>query len=78
MRAAGVAVEIVPGVTAAFAASAELGMSLSGRGVSRNVMFVTPRVGEGEDACDWAASVLAADTAALYMAETRSRESLAS
>lgn len=68
LRAAGVAFEIVPGVSAAFAASAELDTSLTERGVSRSVALVTPRVGDGEDACDWAASVLAADTAALYMA----------
>lgn len=68
LRAAGIAFEIVPGVSAAFAASAELETSLSQRGVSRSVVFVTPRIGEGELGSDWAASVLAADTAALYMA----------
>lgn len=68
LRAAGIACEIVPGISAAFAASAELDTSLTERGASRSVAFVTPRVGDGQDACDWAASVLAADTAALYMA----------
>jgi uroporphyrin-III C-methyltransferase len=72
LREAGIACEIVPGISAAFAASAELGIALSERGVSRSVTFVTPRVGDGESACDWAASVLAADTAALYMAGSRS------
>ena len=66
--AAGIAFEIVPGISAAFAASAELDTSLTERGVSRSVAFVTPRIGDGEGACDWEASVLAADTAALYMA----------
>ena len=68
LRQAGVAVEIVPGVTSALAASAELGVSLTRRGVSRSVVFATPRVGAGEDAADWAKSVVAADTAVLYMA----------
>jgi uroporphyrin-III C-methyltransferase len=68
LRAAGVAVEVVPGVTAAMAASADLGVSLTRRGVSRSVVFATPRVGEGEDASDWIRSVLAADTAVIYMA----------
>ena len=68
LQAAGVAFEIVPGISAAFAASAELDTSLTVRGESRSVAFVTPRIGEGHDATDWAASVLAADTAALYMA----------
>ena len=40
--------KIVPGVTAALAASAELGVSLTRRGKARSVAFVTPRVGEGD------------------------------
>jgi uroporphyrin-III C-methyltransferase len=67
LRRAGVEFEIVPGVTAATAAAAELGVSLTRRGVSRHVVFVTPRAAEGERENDWAASVLAADTAAIYM-----------
>ena len=67
LRRAGVDFEIVPGVTAATAAAAELGVSLTRRGLSRHVAFVTPRAGEGERGNDWAASVLAADTAVLYM-----------
>jgi uroporphyrin-III C-methyltransferase len=68
LRQAGVAVEIVPGVSAALSASAEIGQSLTERGVSRSVTFVTPRVGEGETTHDWARSAAAADTVALYMA----------
>jgi uroporphyrin-III C-methyltransferase len=67
LRAAGVDVEVVPGVTAALAAAADLGVSLTRRGVSRNVVFVTPRVGDGEPPNDWAASVAHADTAVIYM-----------
>jgi len=67
LRHAGVDFEIVPGVTAASAAAAELGVSLTRRGVSRHVVFVTPRAAEGGRDNDWAASVLAADTAVLYM-----------
>ncbi|MEK6594454.1 MAG: uroporphyrinogen-III C-methyltransferase [Pseudomonadota bacterium] len=67
LQAAGIAYEIVPGVTSALAASAELGVSLTQRGLSRNVVFVTPRAGAGESAHDWAASVMAADTAVIYM-----------
>ena len=66
LRRAGVEFEIVPGVTAATAA-AELGVSLTRRGLSRHVVFVTPRAAEGERGNDWAASVLAADTAVVYM-----------
>jgi uroporphyrin-III C-methyltransferase len=67
LKAHGVQVEVVPGVTAALAASAELGISLTRRGAARTVTFVTPRVGEGERSSGWVASVLAADTAAIYM-----------
>ena len=61
-------VEVVPGITAAAAASAQLGVSLTLRGVSRSVAFATPRVGEGEERSAWSKAVAAADTAALYMA----------
>src|SRR5947207_13233640 len=67
LEAAGVRYEVVPGITAALAASAELGVSLTQRGVARSVAFVTPRVGEGEPPSDWVHSVVAADAAAIYM-----------
>ena len=68
LQARGVAVEVVPGVTAALGAAASLGASLTRRGVARSVVFATPRVGEGERASDWTRAVAHADTAALYMA----------
>ena len=61
-------VEIVPGVTAALAASAEAKVSLTRRGISRSVVFATPRVGEDEAPSGWVDAVRAADTAVLYMA----------
>ena len=67
LAAAGVPFEVVPGVTSALAASAQLGVSLTQRGVSRSVVFATPRVGEGEDVSNWAPAVVHADTAVLYM-----------
>ncbi len=68
LRQAGIKVEVVPGVTSALAASAEIGVSLTRRGVSRSVVFATPRAGDGEDRSDWLKSALAADTVVLYMA----------
>ena len=68
LREAGVEYGIVPGITAALAASADLGISLTRRGLSRSVAFVTPRVGPGEVENDWVQTVIAADTVALYMA----------
>jgi uroporphyrin-III C-methyltransferase len=69
LSAAGVAFEVVPGVTAALAASAELNVSLTRRGISRSVVFATPRVGDDQSAehHSWARAVAAADTAVLYM-----------
>ncbi len=67
LATAGVAYQVVPGVTAALAASAELGISLTQRGVARSVVFATPRVGRDERPSEWAKSVAAADTAAIYM-----------
>ncbi|MGE0558281.1 MAG: uroporphyrinogen-III C-methyltransferase [Burkholderiales bacterium] len=67
LEQAGVACEVVPGITAALAASADVRTSLTRRGLSRHVVFVTPRAGRGEDEHDWARSILAADTGAIYM-----------
>ena len=67
LHAAGIDVAVIPGVTAALAAAADLGVSLTRRGSSRNVVFVTPRVGDGEQPNDWAATVAKADTAVIYM-----------
>jgi len=68
LNARGIPVEIVPGVTAALAASAELGVSLTQRLVSRSVVFVTPRTAAGAAPSGWEKAVAAADTAVLYMA----------
>lgn len=67
LQEAGIEYAVVPGITAALAASATLGISLTRRGMSRNVSFITPRTGKGENAHDWARSALAADTCAIYM-----------
>ncbi|MFZ5557655.1 MAG: uroporphyrinogen-III C-methyltransferase [Pseudomonadota bacterium] len=67
LQAAGIEFEVVPGVTAALGASADLGVSLTERGVSRSVVMVTPRVGKGERDSRWAEAVAAADTAVIYM-----------
>jgi len=68
LLAAGIQVEVVPGVTSALAASADMQRSLTARGISRSVTFVTPRVGAGEDRSNWVRAAVAADTAVIYMA----------
>jgi uroporphyrin-III C-methyltransferase len=67
LEQSGVSYQIVPGITAALAASAAVGTSMTRRGLSRNVTFVTPRRGAGEEGHDWAHSAVAADTCAIYM-----------
>jgi uroporphyrin-III C-methyltransferase len=71
---AGIDCEVVPGITAALAAAASLGVSLTRRGSARTVAFLTPRVGKGETASEWLPAALGADTAVLYMAAGASRE----
>jgi uroporphyrin-III C-methyltransferase len=68
-RAAGLAVETVPGISAAFAAAATLNTSLTRRGVSRSVTFVTPSItrGRAEQDTHWADAAAASETAVIYM-----------
>jgi len=77
LAAARIDFEVVPGVTAALAAAADTGVSLTRRGVARSVAFVTPRVGEGELPNAWAQSAAAADTAVIYMASGQAGEVVA-
>lgn len=67
LEAAGIDYQIIPGVTAALAASAELRVPLTRRGISRSVTFVTPRSAGKRRSHDWLAPVLTSDTSVLYM-----------
>jgi len=67
LESEGVRYEVVPGITAALAACAELGISLTQRGSVRSVAFVTPRVGDGKSLGTWAQSIAVADGGAIYM-----------
>jgi uroporphyrin-III C-methyltransferase len=67
LEAAGIEVEVVPGITAALAAAAQLRVSLTRRGLSRSLTLVTPRVGAGSVESEWSAALAHADTAAIYM-----------
>ena len=69
LRAAGVPVTVVPGVTAACAAAASLQMPLTHRDLARSVHFVTGHGADGAiPAHDWAALVRSGGTIAAYMA----------
>ena len=57
-RAAGIAVEVVPGITAAQGAAARLGLPLTGRRQARRLQYVTGHAKDGglPDDIDWQAS----------------------
>jgi uroporphyrin-III C-methyltransferase len=74
LAAAGVPVQVVPGITAALAAAADLQVSLTRRGVARSVAFATPRVGEEMADSDWIAGLEHADTNAVYMGAQQAAE----
>jgi uroporphyrin-III C-methyltransferase len=67
-REAGVACEVVPGVSAALAAAALAGAPLTHRGLAQSVTFVTAHAaGDGEVALDWAQLAKPNQTLAVYM-----------
>lgn len=67
LRAAGVSFDIVPGITAAFAAAAEAEIPLTLRGVASSLVFVTGHDSDGETLPDWAGLALRGTTVAVYM-----------
>lgn len=66
-RAAGIPAEIVPGITAASAAAATLGESLTERGSTDTLILATGTCRPGDPAPDWAHHVHEGTTLALYM-----------
>jgi uroporphyrin-III C-methyltransferase len=66
-RAAGVTCEVVPGVTAALAASAGAGAPLTHRGLAQAVTFVTGHAAHGDPDLDWTALANANQTVVIYM-----------
>src|SRR4051812_36910951 len=67
-RAAGVDCQIVPGVTAALAASASAGAPLTHRGSAQAVTFVTGHAAKGgEPHLDWRSLAKANQTVVIYM-----------
>lgn len=67
-RAHGIAIEIVPGITAASAAAAALGEPLTERGATDHLILATGTCRPGEPAPDWGALLAPGTTLALYMA----------
>ena len=68
-KAAGISVEIVPGISAAQGAAARLGLSLTDRKHSRRLQYITGHAQSGQlpDDIDWRALADTATTTAIYM-----------
>ena len=67
LKAAGIEAAVVPGITAALAGAASIGQSLTLRGVSRSVAFVTLAQGKDQQDSELPISNPSADTLVYYM-----------
>lgn len=68
LEAHGIACEVIPGITAATAAAASLGLSLTRRNVARSVHFLTAHGAQDRlPAHDWVALARAGGTLVFYM-----------
>lgn len=70
LREAGISFEVVPGVTAAFAAAASAQLPLTLRGVASTLVFATGHNAKSEVLPDWAGLALKGATVAVYMGRT--------
>ena len=71
---AGIAYEIIPGITAAQAGAASLGRSLTLRGVARSIAFVTHAKAKDDEAQESSLAQPNADTLVYYMARAHAVE----
>ncbi len=67
LREAGIAYEIVPGITSAFAAAADFDLPLTLRGVASSLIFTTGHDLTGKVLPDWASLAISGATIAVYM-----------
>ena len=70
LRTAGISYEVVPGITAAFAAAADFELPLTLRGVASSLIFTTGHDLTGETLPDWASLAVSGATIAVYMGRT--------
>jgi uroporphyrin-III C-methyltransferase len=73
LTAAGLAYEIVPGITTASAAAASIGQSLTKRGRNRSARLITGHDLQGYAEQDWRALARPGAVAAIYMAKKAAR-----
>jgi uroporphyrin-III C-methyltransferase/precorrin-2 dehydrogenase/sirohydrochlorin ferrochelatase len=74
LREAGISYEVVPGVTAAFAAAADLELPLTLRGVASSLVFTTGHDLRVETLPDWARLAVSGATVAVYMGRSVAAE----
>jgi uroporphyrin-III C-methyltransferase/precorrin-2 dehydrogenase/sirohydrochlorin ferrochelatase len=74
LRDAGIAYDVVPGVTAAFAAAADFELPLTLRGVSSSMVFTTGHDLKGNSLPDWARLAISGATVAVYMGRSVAAE----
>ncbi|HZT24730.1 MAG TPA: siroheme synthase CysG [Pseudolabrys sp.] len=67
LRAAGIAVFVIPGVTAALGCAAEAGLPLTFRNEATRLVFVTAATAEGAQAIDWSGLADPQATVVVYM-----------
>lgn len=67
LREAGISYEVVPGVTAAFAAAADFELPLTLRGITSSMVFTTGHDLKGRTLPDWAKLAISGATVAVYM-----------
>ena len=67
LRAAGICFEVVPGITSALAAAADMQLPLTLRGVASSLIFTTGHDMAGDVLPDWARLALTGATIAVYM-----------
>jgi uroporphyrin-III C-methyltransferase/precorrin-2 dehydrogenase/sirohydrochlorin ferrochelatase len=70
LRAAGLAVSVVPGITAALGVAASVGIPLTHRRLASAVTFVTGHTAEGGRAAAWPALAALGHTVVIYMGAT--------
>jgi uroporphyrin-III C-methyltransferase/precorrin-2 dehydrogenase/sirohydrochlorin ferrochelatase len=70
LRAAGISFDVVPGVTAAFAAAAEAEIPLTLRDTASSLVFATGQEADGETLPNWAGLALSGATVAVYMGKS--------
>lgn len=67
LRAADIPFEVVPGITAAFAAAADMELPLTLRGIASSLIFTTGHDMNGNALPDWARLAVSGVTIAIYM-----------